>query len=101
MHIFKISSIHSYCEKYAEAREQLLCWAKDVKEASWRTPAEIKKHDATVSIVGESRVVFNIKGNKFRLIADINYEKGWIFVIRFLPHNEYDKVNVATISAEF
>lgn len=101
MHLIAKKTIQNNCLKYADAKDQLLLWAKDVENAVWKTPSDIKKNDASVSFVGDSRVVFNIKGNKYRLITDINYEKGWVFVIRFLTHAEYDKVDVATISAEY
>jgi len=99
MHLIKKKTIEIYCSKYADAKDKLLCWSKDIKEATWKMPNDIKKEDATVSFIGDSRVVFNIK--KYRLIADINYERGWVFVIRFLTHDEYDKIDVATISAEY
>ena len=76
MHLYTKKTIQDYCLQYAEAKEQLLFWAKDVKDSVWKTPNDIKRNDATVSFIGDSRVVFNIKGNKYRLIADINYEKG-------------------------
>ncbi len=100
MHLYTKKTIQDYCIKYADAKKQLLFWAKEVKDAKWETPKDIKNEDATVSFVGDSRVVFNVNGNKYRLIADINYEKGWVFVIRFLTHADYDKIDVATLSAE-
>ncbi len=101
MHLFTKKAIQDYCLQYPDAKEQLLFWAKDVKDSLWKTPNDIRKTDARVSFVGDSRVVFNVKGNKYRLITDINYEKGWVYVIRFLTHSEYDKIDVATISAEY
>ena len=65
--------------------------------AEWRNTNEIKRVYPTASILGDNRVVFNIKGNKYRLIASINYQKGWLFIKFIGTHAEYNKINAATI----
>ncbi len=72
-------------------------WHETVKGANWQNPTEIKNFYSTISILKNSRVVFNIKGNQYRLIAKINYEKQWLF-IRFIgTHKDYDKIDADNI----
>ncbi len=80
-----------------ETEEQLKSWYKEASNAKWITPNEIKQQYGSASILKESRVVFNVCGNKYRLIVEINYERQWLF-IRFIgTHKEYDKVDANTI----
>jgi len=90
-------TIREFWEVHPNSKEYLQTWYETVKSASWGTPNEIKSFYATVSILKNSRVVFNIKGNDYRLVAKINYEKQWLF-IRFIgTHQEYDKINANEI----
>lgn len=72
-------------------------WYHDTRKADWRTPADIKRVYGNASVVGENRVVFNIGGNKYRLVVAINY--GFrICYVRFVgTHQAYDRVDVETI----
>lgn len=89
--------LRDYWEKEQEAWPYLETWYESVKEANWRKPSDIKKFYTTFSILKGARVVFNIKGNKYRPIAKINYVKSWLF-IRFIgTHEEYDKINAEEI----
>lgn len=90
-------TIREFWEKHAEAKEHLQTWYQTVKSAEWRTPNDIKEFYATKNILKNSRVVFNIKGNDYRLVAMINYARQWLF-IRFVGlHKEYDKIDANTI----
>lgn len=72
-------------------------WFHEAKAASWRNSAELKAKYRSASIVNAERVVFNICGNKYRLIARINYASGALF-IRFVgTHGEYDRIDAETI----
>ncbi|MBK8806249.1 MAG: type II toxin-antitoxin system HigB family toxin [Bacteroidales bacterium] len=65
--------------------------------SDWKTPNDVKQTDASASILKNSRIVFNIKGNSYRIIAKFNFEKRWIF-IRFIgTHEEYDKIDATMI----
>ena len=65
--------------------------------SSWKSPNEVKQTYATASILKDGRVVFNIRGNTYRLVIKLNFEKQWIF-IRFIgTHEEYDKIDANTI----
>jgi mRNA interferase HigB len=65
--------------------------------SEWKTPSDVKQTYANASILRDSRIVFNIKGNSFRLVAKFNFEKRWIF-IRFIgTHSEYERIDANTI----
>lgn len=86
-------TIREFWEKYPASKSYLETWYKTVKEAHWNNPSEIKQFYTTVSVLKNSRVVFNIKGNDFRLVAKINFERQWLY-IRFIgTHEEYDKID--------
>lgn len=80
-----------------DSEQQLKAWYQEAKAAVWKNPNEIKIQYRNASIVGNNRVVFNICGNKYRLVVKINYVTEWVF-IRFVgTHKEYDKIDVTTI----
>lgn len=82
---------------YSDSKSSLQSWYHEALKASWQTPNEIKAQYKNASIIGEGRVVFNIHGNKYRLIVKINYYASIIF-IRFVgTHKEYDKINATEI----
>lgn len=86
-----------FWEKHSNSEDYLKTWYETTKSAHWKSPQEVKQTYANASILKNNRVVFNIKGNEYRLIAKVNYEKSWIF-IRFIgTHTEYDKINANTI----
>jgi len=75
----------------------LKAWFREVSKAEWANPNEIKAEYPSASIIGNDRIVFNIKGNSYRLIARINFDYQMIW-IRFIgTYTEYDKVNAKTI----
>src|SRR5262245_18608648 len=79
------------------AARQLDAWWAEVSRAQWRNPAKLKGMYATASLVRGSRVVFNISGNSYRLVARVNYRAQVIDIRFFGTHKEYDEVNVADI----
>ncbi|MFT7670470.1 MAG: mRNA interferase HigB [Planctomycetota bacterium] len=97
MRIISIKLLKQFWTIHPRAEEALKAWHSEAKAASWATPADIKKQYGTASILRDGRVVFNIAGNKFRLVAWINYEY-WIVYVRFVgTHVEYDKINADTV----
>lgn len=95
--IFSKSTLREYWRKNPETEQYLKTWFETVAEANWKNPKDVKSTFANASILKDGRVVFNIKGNSFRLVARINYEKDWLF-IRFIgTHQEYDKIDANTI----
>uniref|UniRef100_UPI004048D492 type II toxin-antitoxin system HigB family toxin n=1 Tax=Roseivirga sp. TaxID=1964215 RepID=UPI004048D492 len=90
-------TLREFWEKHAEAEQYLKTWFDTAKHSNWKTPNDIKNTYANLSILKNERVVFNIKGNDYRLVAKFNFEKSWIF-IRFIgTHAEYDKIDANTI----
>ena len=86
-----------FWEKHPSTEQYLKTWYQTAKEAGWKSPNHVKATHANASILKNSRVVFNIKGNDFRLIVKFNYERQWAF-IRFIgTHTEYDKINAEII----
>jgi mRNA interferase HigB len=79
------------------ARRQFDAWLAEAAEADWRNPAAVKAKYASASIVSGPRVVFNISGNRFRLVVAINYRFGVIDIRFFGTHAEYDKIDVETV----
>jgi mRNA interferase HigB len=81
----------------SEAKTQLQVWHSTVKAADWTTPADIKQTFGDASILKNSRVVFNISGNKFRLVVRINYAYRIVYVRFVGTHEEYDNIDAETI----
>lgn len=82
---------------YADAREPTLAWYRHVRKADWRSPAEVKREFGSASILRDGRVVFNIAGNKYRIVVWINYPYR-VAYIRFIgTHAQYDKIDAQNI----
>jgi len=93
MRVIAKKILREFWDKYTDSEEQLKTWYKEASRASWNNPTEIKEEFAKASILKSGRIVFNICGNKYRLIVDINYSRKWAF-IRFIgTHKEYDKID--------
>lgn len=81
----------------SDSEQPLKVWYSETKKAEWTSPHDVKKQFRSSSLIANNRVVFNIKGNKYRLVVSINYNSGWVF-IRFIgTHDEYDKIDATTI----
>jgi len=91
------STLRLFWEKHANSEQYLKTWYETAKGANWRSPNDVKKTYAMASILKSGRVVFNIKGNSYRLVVKFNYEKQYGF-IRFIgTHAEYDKIDADII----
>ena len=97
MRIISKRALRAFWERHADAKEPLLAWYREVVKEDWDTPARVKERYRSASIVGGNRVVFNIKGNDYRLVVKISYP-GRIVYIRFVgTHAEYDAVDVTEV----
>ena len=95
--IFAKSTLRKYWQENPDSEQYLKTWYDTAMNSDWKTPNDVKQTYSNASILKERRIVFNIKGNNYRLVAKFNFEKQWIF-IRFIgTHNEYDKINAETI----
>jgi mRNA interferase HigB len=90
MRIIKRGALVQFWEQHPDARASLESWYGVVRKANWKTPAELKHVYRNADLVGR-RTVFNIAGNKYRLIARVNYQSQRVFVLYLLTHAEYDK----------
>ncbi len=99
MRVIAFRTLREFWEnpKYADSEVSLSSWYHDVKNADWKHSNELKQQYKNASIVGEGRVVFNIKGNTYRLVISVDYEFQVIF-IRFIgTHKQYDKIDAKTV----
>jgi mRNA interferase HigB len=95
MRIIARKTLREFWEKHPDARQVLQAWYADVKHANWKSPADIKNIYRNASFLSNNRVVFNIKGNRYRLIVSIQYDYGIVY-IRFVgSHQEYDQVDAS------
>ena len=91
------STLREFWELHPDSEQYLKTWYDTAMNANWKTPANVKQTYSNASILKNSRIVFNIKGNSYRLIAKFNFEKQWIF-IRFVgTHSEYNNIDAETI----
>lgn len=97
MRVIAKSTLREFWEKHTDCEEQLKSWYKECSKSNWENPGVIKQSYATSSILKNSRVVFNISGNKYRLVVDINFPRQWLFVRFIGTHKEYDKIDANTI----
>lgn len=93
-------TINEYCQKYPEAAQALRKWYSDFSRATFSNANELKATYHHASVVGDNRVVFNIGGNKFRLVVRISYQYKAVMVKWFGAHEEYDRIDVTTIQYE-
>jgi mRNA interferase HigB len=78
----------------------LHAWFDEVKQARWASPADVKRLYATASIVSSDRIVFNIKGNDYRLVVSVDFEKGIIWIKWIGTHRDYDRIDVTEVEHE-
>ena len=98
MRIFARNTLIGYWETYPIAEQPIKAWFKIAKNAKWKSHNELKAQMRNASFINEKRVVFNIKGNDFRLVVDIEYKFGFIFVVWFVTHSEYSKLDIKELS---
>ena len=90
MRIIKRGALELFWQLHPNAKASLESWYAVTRKATWKTPAEMKQVYPAADLVGR-RTVFNIAGNKYRLIARVNYQTQRVFVLYLLTHAEYDK----------
>jgi len=97
MNIILKRTILFYIDKYPMAKTSLLVWYNEFLKQDFHSFNELKSIYGNASIVANNRVIFNIKGNDYRLVVSINFTQLAAYIIWFGTHNEYDKINVETI----
>src|SRR5690606_17148008 len=83
--------------QYADAQGAIEAWHAEASKASWRTPQEVKAQFRSASVLKGGRVVFNVAGNKYRLVVSIDYERQACFVKFIGTHEQYDRIDAETV----
>ncbi len=97
MRIIAIKTIKEYLERFPVAKQFLLAWYNENENTEWNHPNELKEQCRNTSMLTDKRVVFNIHGNSYRLIVDVEYRLKIVFVVWFGTHQQYDKFDAKKI----
>lgn len=91
MKVLGLAILHEFCGNHADCVAQILAWIAEAKEAEWITPNDIRARYANANFLSDNRVIFNIKGNSYRLDTKIYYERKVVIVKRIGTHADYNK----------
>jgi len=99
MRIISRSTLKAFWEnaKYRDSEQPLKEWYREASKANWSTPNEVKEQFGNVSIIGNQRLVFNIAGNKYRLVVAAKYKFRCLYVCFIGTHKQYDKINAEEV----
>lgn len=97
MRIVALSALRECWRKHPDAEVPLRAWYAIARRAIWRRPGEVKAAYRNASVIAGNRVVFNIKGNDYRLVAAVHYNRGMMFIRFAGTHREYDRIDATTI----
>lgn len=100
MRIIAVSYLRAFWLKCPDAAQALKAWADEVKHSTWKRPADIKDQYRSASFLKNRRVVFNIKGNDYRLVVSVAYRFQAVYVKFIGTHAEYDKIDAETVEQE-
>ena len=98
MRVIAVKTLREYWIAYPQAEQALLAWHEETESAQWNNPNELKLQFRSASILTDKRVVFNIHGNSYRLIVDIEYRLKIVFVVWFGTHKQYDRLGAKKVS---
>lgn len=98
MRVIAVKTLKQCIDEYHQAEQALLSWYEEAAVAQWNNPNELKAQYRNASILNDKRVVFNIHGNSYRLVVDVEYRLKIIFIVWFGTHKEYANINEKTIS---
>ncbi|KTF38804.1 addiction module toxin RelE [Xanthomonas phaseoli pv. syngonii LMG 9055] len=100
MRVIAIATLRDYWEANPPAEQPLKAWYDEAKVATWKSPQDIKNAYRNASFIANNRVVFNIKGNDYRLIVAVAYRVRIVYVKFIGTHAEYDQIDAATIEVD-
>lgn len=100
MRIIAVSQLKAFWERYPDAEQPLLAWVDEARKAEWSNPAQIKDQYRNASILKSRRVVFNIKGNEYRLIVAVAYRFGALYIKFVGTHQQYDAIDADSVDME-
>ncbi len=91
MKVLGLKVLYEFCSTHRDLQEQAQSWVAEVRETSWQTPLDIKTRYASASFLSGNRVIFNLKGNKYRLLVLVNFKSQVVIIKDVGTHAEYDK----------
>ena len=97
MRVIAIKALRDFWARHPDAEQPLKAWYDEARHAQWTTPQDIKARYASASFVGGNRVVFNIKGNDYRLVVAVAYRFQAAYIKFIGTHAEYDRIDAATV----
>lgn len=97
MRVISEKTLRDFWANHPNVRQPLQAWLEDTKRADWNSPADIKAIYKNVSVIANDRVIFNIKGNDYRLVAKIHYNGRRSYICFIGTHAEYDKIDAEII----
>jgi mRNA interferase HigB len=98
MRVIAVKTLKDFFKEFPEAEQALLAWYEEVVIAEWDNPNELKEQYRNASVLTDKRVIFNIRGNSYRLIVDIEYRLKIVFIVWFGTHKEYDEIDAKKVS---
>jgi mRNA interferase HigB len=100
MRVISLKIVKDFYTSYPDSEQALKAWLNEARQAEWKDPAEIKAQFSSASILKSRRVVFNVKGNAYRLVVAIAYQYGAMYIKFIGTHAEYDRVDVNSVEME-
>ena len=97
MRVIARRTLRDFWEQYSDSEQPLKAWFAEAQAAEWNAPQAIKDQYRSASFVGDNRVIFNIGGNKYRLIVHVNYDFGIVYIKFIGTHSDYDRIDPETI----
>ena len=97
MRVIAKKTLREFWLKHKDAEQQIKSWHREIDRADWRSPADVRTEYVTASFLADNRVVFNIKGNRYRIVVKINYEFGIVWVRFIGTHAQYDKIDATKV----
>jgi mRNA interferase HigB len=97
MRVISVGMLRTFWRRHRSAEQPLKAWYDEAKSAGWSTPEDIKARYGSASFLANNRVVFNIKGNEFRLVVAVAYRFEAVYIKFIGTHAQYDKVDAATV----
>lgn len=98
MRVIAVKTLKEYTKQFHQAEQALLSWYEETTLAEWNTPADLKAQYKNASVLNNKRTVFNIHGNSYRLIVDIEYRLKIVFVVWFGTHKQYNNIDAKTVN---
>ena len=97
MRVISRKALRDFWHSHSDAEQPLRAWYEEARRAAWLSPTDIRRQYRTASFVGKDRVVFNIAGNKYRLIVVVRYRIQRVYARFVGTHNQYDRIDVSEV----